>query len=50
MEAAVAELAGRGLDVGEVKELGRPGRPGFKFAFFNDPDGNGWTLQELPEG
>ena len=50
MEAAVAELAGRGLDVGEVKELGQPGKPGFKFAFFNDPDGNGWALQELPEG
>jgi catechol 2,3-dioxygenase-like lactoylglutathione lyase family enzyme len=49
MDAAVGELAGRGLDVGEVQELGQPGKPGFKFVFFNDPDGNGWTVQELPE-
>jgi catechol 2,3-dioxygenase-like lactoylglutathione lyase family enzyme len=49
MEAAVALFRERGLDVGEVKELGRPGRPGFKFLFFNDPDGNGWAVQELPE-
>ncbi len=49
MKAAVALFRERGLDVGEVKELGRPGRPGFKFLFFNDPDGNGWAVQELPE-
>jgi catechol 2,3-dioxygenase-like lactoylglutathione lyase family enzyme len=49
MEAAVALFRERGLDVGEVKKLGRPGRPGFKFLFFNDPDGNGWAVQELPE-
>jgi catechol 2,3-dioxygenase-like lactoylglutathione lyase family enzyme len=49
MDAAVGELAGRGLDVGEVQELGQPGKPGFKFVFFNDPDGNGWAVQELPE-
>jgi catechol 2,3-dioxygenase-like lactoylglutathione lyase family enzyme len=49
MDAAVGELAGRGLDVGEVQELGQPGKPGFKFVFFNDPDGNAWAVQELPE-
>jgi catechol 2,3-dioxygenase-like lactoylglutathione lyase family enzyme len=48
IETARAELAGRGLDVGEITELGRPGRPGFKFVFFSDPDGNGWAVQELP--
>ena len=48
MEAAYAELAGRGVELSEIEELGRPGRPGFKFAYFKDPDGNGWTLQELP--
>ena len=50
MDAAVAEFGERGLDVGEVQELGQPGKPGFKFVFFNDPDGNGWAVQELPDG
>ena len=49
MEAARAEYAERGLDVGETQVLGAPGRPGFKFVFFIDPDGNGWAVQELPE-
>jgi catechol 2,3-dioxygenase-like lactoylglutathione lyase family enzyme len=47
MDAAHAELAGRGLEMSEVEELGRPGRPGFKFVFFKDPDGNGWAVQEI---
>jgi catechol 2,3-dioxygenase-like lactoylglutathione lyase family enzyme len=46
MEAAHAELAGRGVDVSEIQVLGRPGLPGFRFASFRDPDGNGWALQE----
>ena len=49
MDAAHAELAGRGVAISEVTEMGRPGRPGFRFAFFDDPDGNGWTLQEIPQ-
>ena len=49
MDAAHAELAGRGVPIGAVTEMGRPGRPGFRFAFFDDPDGNGWTLQEIPQ-
>jgi catechol 2,3-dioxygenase-like lactoylglutathione lyase family enzyme len=49
MDAASAELSGRGVELGEVQELGQPGRPGFKFAFFNDPDGNGWAVQEIRE-
>ena len=48
IEAARSDLAGRGVEVGEIKEMGRPGRPGFKFIFFSDPDGNGWAVQELP--
>ena len=48
MDAALAEFGDRGLDVGEVQELGQPGKPGFKFVFFNDPDGNGWAVQEMP--
>jgi catechol 2,3-dioxygenase-like lactoylglutathione lyase family enzyme len=47
MATAYEELSGRGLELGEVQELGRPGRPGFKFVFFNDPDGNGWAVQEI---
>jgi catechol 2,3-dioxygenase-like lactoylglutathione lyase family enzyme len=47
MDTAYEELSGRGLELGEVQELGKPGRPGFKFVFFNDPDGNGWAVQEI---
>jgi catechol 2,3-dioxygenase-like lactoylglutathione lyase family enzyme len=46
MDAAHEELTGRGVDVSEIQVLGRPGLPGFRFASFRDPDGNGWTLQE----
>ncbi|HEV2744717.1 MAG TPA: VOC family protein [Rubrobacter sp.] len=43
IRAARAELSGRGVDVGEVQDLG-----GILYAAFSDPDGNGWTLQQLP--
>jgi len=43
IEAARAELAGRGVEVSEVQEY-----PWGKFVFFSDPDGNGWAVQELP--
>lgn len=43
IDAARAELAGRGVNVGEVQDLG-----GVLYVSFNDPDGNGWTLQEIP--
>jgi catechol 2,3-dioxygenase-like lactoylglutathione lyase family enzyme len=39
------ELAGRGVEVSEVQEF-----PWGKFVFFADPDGNKWSLQELPAG
>ena len=44
--AAHAELVGRGLEMSEIQELGAPGRSVVKFAFFSDPDGNGWAVQE----
>jgi catechol 2,3-dioxygenase-like lactoylglutathione lyase family enzyme len=47
MAAAYRQLERGGVALGEVVEMGRPGRPGFKFAFFSDPDGNGWTVQEI---
>jgi catechol 2,3-dioxygenase-like lactoylglutathione lyase family enzyme len=43
IEAARAELTERGVEVGEVRDLG-----GVLYAPFNDPDGNSWTLQQLP--
>jgi catechol 2,3-dioxygenase-like lactoylglutathione lyase family enzyme len=43
IHAAHSELAGRGVDVSDVQEL-----PWGSFVFFNDPDGNGWAVQELP--
>ncbi|WP_310393639.1 VOC family protein [Hymenobacter sp.] len=40
---ARAELAGRGVVMDEIQDLG-----GMKYAGFRDPDGNTWTLQEIP--
>jgi hypothetical protein len=42
IEAARGELVDRGVEVSEVQSLdwGR-------FVFFSDPDGNGWSVQEI---
>ncbi len=45
VNAARAELADRGVDVGQVQDLG-----GILYVTFSDPDGNGWALQQMPEG
>jgi len=50
IDAARAELAGRGVPIGDVVQMGPEGAPGSRFAFFDDPDGNGWVLQERPAG
>jgi predicted enzyme related to lactoylglutathione lyase len=42
VQAARAELASRGVDVSEVQDF-----PWGRFAFFSDPDGNGWALQQI---
>jgi catechol 2,3-dioxygenase-like lactoylglutathione lyase family enzyme len=42
-QAAHAELAGRGVEVSDVQEF-----PWGSFAFFADPDGNTWAVQQLP--
>jgi catechol 2,3-dioxygenase-like lactoylglutathione lyase family enzyme len=47
IDAVREELAGRGLPVGDVQQLGPEGSPGSRFCFFEDPDGNGWAIQEL---
>lgn len=47
LDAARAELVGRGLQITEVQQLGPEGVQGSRFAFFADPDGNGWAVQEI---
>jgi predicted enzyme related to lactoylglutathione lyase len=43
IDKARAELVGRGVEVGEVVDVGG----GVKYAAFSDPDGNSWTLQVM---
>jgi predicted enzyme related to lactoylglutathione lyase len=43
IEQARADLMGRGVDVGEVVDVGG----GVKYAWLTDPDGNTLTLQEM---
>ncbi len=54
IDAARADLIGRGVDVDEVQEakppgFDSPGRSYFARASFSDPDGNRWELQEITE-
>ena len=44
IKAAREELLARGVDVGEVTDVGG----GVLYAGFSDPDGNSLTLQEMP--
>ncbi|MEA2504459.1 MAG: hypothetical protein QOG36_1502 [Actinomycetota bacterium] len=43
IDAARAELAGRGMDVSEVDV-----QPWGSFVYFSDPDGNSWAVQYIP--
>jgi catechol 2,3-dioxygenase-like lactoylglutathione lyase family enzyme len=47
IDSAREELAGRDVPIGDVQQLGPEGSPGSRFCFFEDPDGNGWSVQEL---
>jgi predicted enzyme related to lactoylglutathione lyase len=56
IETARSELTGRGADVSEIFHFGPEGQtPGpdperrtySSFLSFNDPDGNGWMVQEV---
>jgi len=56
IRAARAKLVERGVEVGEVLVVGasgpRPARDGENldnvgFVFFDDPDGNGWAVQQI---
>jgi predicted enzyme related to lactoylglutathione lyase len=44
VEAARAELVGRGVEATEVQEF-----PWGSFTYFADPDGNTWAVQQLPD-
>lgn len=54
LEAARRELLERGVEVSPVRHiengvwLDGPGGRWNSFAFFGDPDGNTWVLQERP--
>jgi len=59
IDAARAELTGRGVDASEVFHFGPQGQtPGpdpqrasyNSFLSFTDPDGNGWMVQEVKAG
>jgi predicted enzyme related to lactoylglutathione lyase len=43
IQAAHDHLAERGVEVGEVQEF-----PWGSFVFFADPDGNRWSVQQIP--
>ncbi len=43
IEAARAQLDAGGVEVSEVQEF-----PWGRFVFFADPDGNRWSVQQLP--
>ncbi len=45
INAASELLRSRGVDISDVEDMG-----GVKFAYFSDPDGNSWVLQEIAEG
>lgn len=56
IEEAVADLEERGIDIAPIRHMGASGweegpdperRKYGSYSFFNDPDGNGWVVQEV---
>ena len=45
IEKARTQLEERGVDVSEIQVFDWG-----SFVFFSDPDGNGWAVQQLPDG
>ncbi len=43
-DAARAELTGRGVECSDVDD-----QPWGRFVYFADPDGNTWSLQQMPD-
>ena len=48
IHAAREELLARGVEISEVQDMSAPGKPTVSYAYFKDPDGNSWALQQLP--
>ena len=44
IEAAQAELRGRGMETSEIQDF-----PWGRFICFSDPDGNRWAVQQVPD-
>ena len=44
VEAAHAALAERGIGVSDVQDF-----PWGRFVFFSDPDGNAWSVEQIPD-
>jgi catechol 2,3-dioxygenase-like lactoylglutathione lyase family enzyme len=43
-DEARSDLQSRGIEASDVDE-----QPWGRFVYFSDPDGNGWSLQQLPD-
>ena len=43
-EEALADLRGRGVQTSDIDE-----QPWGRFVYFSDPDGNTWSVQQLPD-
>ena len=43
LEAATATLTGNGVEVSGIQDMGG----GVRYAYFSDPDGNSWALQQI---
>ena len=43
-DEALADLRGRGVEASDIDE-----QPWGRFVYFSDPDGNTWSVQELPD-
>jgi predicted enzyme related to lactoylglutathione lyase len=44
VEAARDDLVAHGLEVGDVQDF-----PWGRFVYFDDPDGNTWAVQQIPD-
>jgi catechol 2,3-dioxygenase-like lactoylglutathione lyase family enzyme len=44
IEVAHNQLRDRGVEVSEIQDF-----PWGRFIFFSDPDGNGWSVQQVPQ-
>jgi catechol 2,3-dioxygenase-like lactoylglutathione lyase family enzyme len=43
-DEALADLRGRGIETSDIDD-----QPWGRFIFFSDPDGNSWSVQQLPD-